>query len=210
MKAIKIIILTLTITFSGVIFSQNDKNDTSINLTVLVKDAKNNPIPGAVILIDDVKQTRLANAAGYFKIKLKSAPKEIAAFSPLFGIKKVKFDGKTSIVINIVGETSEYISDTSQEKSADPIQFRDIYDYLRGRVAGVTISSSNIIKIRGTGSVNGNTDPLLILNGTQVDNTTFGNIVPTTIRSIKVLKGPETAIYGMRGANGVIEVKTTI
>ena len=39
---------------------------------------------------------------------------------------------------------------------------------------------------------------------------TFGQIVPVTILKIKILKGPETAMYGIRGANGVIEVTTQI
>jgi TonB-dependent SusC/RagA subfamily outer membrane receptor len=51
---------------------------------------------------------------------------------------------------------------------------------------------------------------MFILNGVQVDQETFGQIVPVTIVSVKILKGPETAIYGIRGANGVIEVTTII
>jgi TonB-dependent SusC/RagA subfamily outer membrane receptor len=58
--------------------------------------------------------------------------------------------------------------------------------------------------------MNGNREPLFILNGVQIDENSFRDIVPTTIRNVKILKGPETAIYGLRGANGVIEVVTTI
>lgn len=211
MRLIKTILLLAVFIFSVNINSQKKENKKEIKLTILVKDANNNAVPGAVILIDDVKQKRVANKAGFFKIKLDKTPKEITAFSPLLGIKKVKYNGKTSMIINIAPDNNEsLVTDSRDTKIADPIQFRDIYDYLRGKVAGVTISTTNVIRIRGTASWNGGRGPLLILNGVPVDDDTFGDIVPTTIRSIKVLKGPETSIYGLRGANGVIEVTTMI
>jgi TonB-dependent SusC/RagA subfamily outer membrane receptor len=211
MKSTKTLIFLIAVLFSLHIFSQKEATKEIIKLTILVKDADNNPIPGAVILIDDVKQKRTTNSAGYFKIKLDKAPKEITAFSPLIGVKKIPYTGKNSIIINIIAEkNSAYLTDTNTEKVSDAIQFRDIYDYLRGKVAGVNISTSNIISIRGISTMNGNREPLFILNGVQIDENSFRDIVPTTIRNVKILKGPETAIYGLRGANGVIEVVTTI
>ena len=50
--------------------------------------------------------------------------------------------------------------------------------------------------------------PLFILNGTSVGQDTFGTISPSDIKSLTILKGPESAAYGVRGANGVIIVKT--
>ncbi|TXD53320.1 MULTISPECIES: TonB-dependent receptor plug domain-containing protein [unclassified Polaribacter] len=211
MKTTKTIFVLLAMFCSLHIFSQEEMTTEKVKLTILVKDGSNNPIPGAVILIDGVKQPRVANSAGYFKIKLDKAPKEITAFSPLIGVKKVPYTGKNSIIINIIAETNTaYLTDTNTEKVSDAIQFRDIYDYLRGKVAGVTISTSNKITIRGISTMNGNREPLFILNGVPVDENSFRDIVPTTIRTVKILKGPETAIYGLRGANGVIEVRTTI
>ena len=211
MKSIKTLLILLTILFSSSIFSQKKESKKTVKLTVLVKDGKNNPIPGAIILIDNVKQKRVANSAGYFKIKLKQAPKEITAFSPLIGVKKVSYTGKNSIIINITKQTEiDLIADNNNEKISDANQFRDIYDYLRGKVPGVNISTRNVIRIRGASSWGGGRPPLLVLNNMPIDENTFADIVPTTIRSIKVLKGPETSIYGIRGANGVIEVVTTI
>ncbi len=213
MKLIKTLFFLLIILFSSTIFSQKKQTKNIIKLSILVKDGKNNPVPGAIILIDNIKQKRVANSAGYFKIKLNKAPKEITAFSPVIGVKKIKYEGVNSLIINItkeINEINDYISDTNNQKFVDPIQFRDIYDYLRGKISGVNISTSNVIRIRGNSSMDGGRDPLLILNGMQIDKDTFGDIVPTNIRSVKVLKGPETSIYGLRGANGVIEVVTII
>ncbi|UAM97037.1 TonB-dependent receptor plug domain-containing protein [Polaribacter litorisediminis] len=211
MKSIKTLFFLLAVVFSVNIFSQkkSTKNETT-KLTILVKDGNNKPIPGAVILFDNVKQKRVANASGYFKIKLKKAPKEISAFSSLIGVKTITYKGEDSIVIKIRRNNDDYFEDTSDEKIASAIQFRDIYDYLRGKVSGVNISTSNSITIRGNSTFSGGRGPLLILNGVQIDESSFAQIVPTTIRSVKILKGPEAAIYGVRGANGVIEVVTAI
>ena len=212
MKLVKSLMLLAAFIFTANFSAQEKKSNEKIKLTILVKDANNNAVPGAVILIDNVKQRRVANKAGYFKVKLDKAPKEITAFSPLVGVKKVAYNGQSSMIINIVSDKNDenYVSGRRDTKIADPIQFRDIYDYLRGKVAGVNVSTTNVISIRGTASWSGARSPLLILNGVPVDVDTFGDIVPTTIRKIKVLKGPETSIYGLRGANGVIEVTTTI
>lgn len=212
MKIIKTLMLLVAFTFATNSTAQEKKSKEKIKLTILVKDANNQAVPGAVILIDNVKQRRVANKAGYFKVKLDKVPKEITAFSPLVGVKKVAYKGQSSMIINIISDSNDenYVSGSRDTKVADPIQFRDIYDYLRGKVAGVNVSTTNQIRIRGTASWGGGRAPLLILNGVPVDVDSFGDIVPTTIRKVKVLKGPETSIYGLRGANGVIEVTTTI
>jgi TonB-dependent SusC/RagA subfamily outer membrane receptor len=212
MKLFKHLFFLIVFIFTLPLTAQEKNTPKNIKLTLLVKDAKNKPVPGAVILIDNIKQRRVANKAGYFKIKLDKAPKEITAFSPLIGAKKVTYNGQKSIIINITSDKNEksFATGDRNTKISDPIQFRDIYDYLRGKVAGLNISTTNVIRVRGTSSWNGGRAPLLVLNGVPVDNDTFGDIVPTTIRNVKVLKGPETSIYGLRGANGVIEVNTMI
>lgn len=182
-------------------------NSQSNKLIINVKNKNDKSISGAVILFDDVKQNRWTNSSGIFKTKLKKQPKEIAAFHPKYGIKKIKYSGQKEITIKI--ESDNYsISNSPKQRTGAPNQFNDIYDYLRSRVAGLNISSDNIITIRGFNTVNGNTEPLFILNDLNVDKDTFGSIVVNDIKSISVLKGPETSRYGVRGANGVIIVKT--
>ena len=188
-------------------FSQED-NKESYKLKLTVRDANNKAVPGAVILIDGVKQNRLANSKGVFKIKLDKKPEEISAFSPSIGLKKVSFDDKEEMIIILEKDNTSYLVDTSREKVSTSKQFLNIYDYLRGKVPGVTISGNNEIAIRGASTFYGSREPLYILNGVQIDKTTFGNIVPTDIKSVKIIKGPETAIYGIRGANGIIQVTT--
>lgn len=205
MKKIKLITLFLLVGFSVNSYAQKKEK---LKISILVKDDKNKPVPGAIILFDDVKHPRRTNNQGVFKVKLDTPPKEISAFYPTIGIKKVKYTGNKNLVITIKSVNDSYVVNKPRTKSIDTQQFKNIYDYLRGQVPGVNISSGNIINIRGFNSVNGSTTPMFILNNNQVDQDIFGDIVPSTIKSITVLKGPETATYGSRGANGVIKVTT--
>ena len=212
MKKLKPIFLLLLAFVSINSFGQKEKKKTKKNepvkLNITVKDENNKPVAGAFILFDDVRHPRRTNSKGIFKIKLNKSPKIISAFSPKIGIQKVKFNGKKNMLITIKGGKDSYVVNTPKNKVASIMQFNSIYDYLRGKVAGVHVYPNNTIKIRGTNSVNGSTTPLFVLNGIPVDQDIFGNVVPTTIKSVVVLKGPETATYGLRGANGVIKVTT--
>jgi TonB-dependent SusC/RagA subfamily outer membrane receptor len=103
--------------------------------------------------------------------------------------------------------SSAEISRTPQE----PIE-----KILAGKVAGVVVSRTSegalSVRIRGAGSYYGNSEPLYILDGMPFEagpNGALSGINPYDIESIKVLKdAAETAMYGSRGANGVIIIKT--
>lgn len=87
---------------------------------------------------------------------------------------------------------------------------------LQGQVAGVNVVSSSgapgsdaTIRIRGFGSVNGNKNPLYIVNGVPYDEAKIKNLNPNDIKDIKVLKdAAATSIYGSRASNGVIIINT--
>ncbi|QBZ97293.1 DUF4139 domain-containing protein [Flavobacterium sangjuense] len=91
-----------------------------------------------------------------------------------------------------------------------------VLNSLQGQMAGVNVAkgsgapgSDETIRIRGFGSVNGNSNPLYIVDGVPTDAETFGQIPPQTIKKMNVLKDASaTAIYGSRGSNGVILVTT--
>lgn len=102
----------------------------------------------------------------------------------------------------------------SKEIENVPIQSFD--QILQGRTPGILVQSSSgmpgaraTVLIRGIGSVNSSTDPLYIVDGIPVDPNFFGTLNPNDFESMTVLKdGPAVAIYGSRGANGVIVVTT--
>ena len=95
------------------------------------------------------------------------------------------------------------------------IQSGNVTSALSGRIAGVQLTQTSSkpgddmrIRIRGTRSFSGDNDPLVVLDGIPFAGT-FGDINPNDIKSIDILKDASaTAIYGSRGANGVIIVTT--
>ena len=85
--------------------------------------------------------------------------------------------------------------------------YRTLEEYLEGRVAGLEIGPDGGIVIRGKGTYNGFSGPLIIVDGVEVSDTSAIN--PNDIYSVDVLKdAASTSIYGIRGSNGVIVITT--
>lgn len=92
----------------------------------------------------------------------------------------------------------------------------NVVQTLSGQIAGLNITAASgqpgappRVNLRGVGSINGNTDPLFVIDGIPVDINAFRSLGNNDIASITVLKDAgATAIYGNRGANGVVLIKT--
>lgn len=105
---------------------------------------------------------------------------------------------------------------TVQSETMDRAPRESIEKMLEGRVAGVVVRRTSdggiAVRIRGATSIYGNSEPLYVLDGMPIQpgpNGALTGLNPYDIESIRVLKEPaETAMYGSRGANGVILVKT--
>ena len=106
---------------------------------------------------------------------------------------------------------------TIEAEKLDVKSYSNISQSLAGEVAGVNVintsgqpGTTSTVRIRGLGSVNGSRDPLYVLDGVPVTNTSaINSINPTDIKSTTILKdATATAIYGSRGANGVILITT--
>ena len=115
----------------------------------------------------------------------------------------------TVVVIN----SSKYIKQQNVKNG----HLNNALEVLSGQSAGVNVTSNgserlamlNSIRVRGTTSLIGGNDPLVIIDGVTSDITTLSNIYPADIESFIILKNAsETSVYGSRGASGVIEVKT--
>lgn len=84
--------------------------------------------------------------------------------------------------------------------------YSNMYDYLRGRVPGVVVGPGNSITIRGINSINASTEPLILVDGVEVND--LSSINPLDVYSVDVLKDASSSIYGVRGGNGVILITT--
>jgi len=93
-------------------------------------------------------------------------------------------------------------------------QVSNAVDAIRGRVAGLQVEGNgknalSAVRLRGTTSLTGANDPLIIVDGVIGDLTLLQSVYPTDIQSFTILKdASETAQYGSRGAAGVIDIKT--
>ena len=88
---------------------------------------------------------------------------------------------------------------------------RDVVELIQGRVAGVQVSGTApnyTILVRGQNSIQSGNGPLLLLDNMPVDMSTLTAIPPGDVHYVDVIKGAETAIFGARGANGVVAVYT--
>ncbi len=109
-------------------------------------------------------------------------------------------------------DTKKSTESISRVKVSDETaSYKDIFEYMRGRVPGVQIGyaspgSTPSITIRGESSINSSTQPLFVVDGSVVSDISLIN--PNDVDSIDVMKDSSTSIYGSRGANGVIVIKT--
>lgn len=100
-------------------------------------------------------------------------------------------------------ERTQAVGHIDMERTTE--SYRDIYDYIRGKVPGVLVQDGKIL-IRGISSINSSTDPLFVVDGTPMSDISWIN--PHDVKSIDVLKDSSScALYGVRGANGVIVIR---
>lgn len=112
-------------------------------------------------------------------------------------------------VVNIgygVTDKDDLTYSVSTVKTNENEFYTNMYDYLRGKVAGVHVGPDNSITIRGITSINSSTEPLIIVDGAEVNSLDVVN--PHDVYSVDVLKDASSSIYGVRGANGVIIITT--
>lgn len=117
---------------------------------------------------------------------------------------------------SIRGESTEARSEQknlNEVINTGEIELRELSDYLV-RISGVTVSGSGAstqVRIRGTSSFQGGNEPLYVLDGRLMGQSysSVSFIDRREIYSVRVLKGPDASSYGVRGANGVIEITST-
>jgi TonB-linked SusC/RagA family outer membrane protein len=210
---------------SYTISAQNDKTITGI--VTSEKDAM--PLPGVNVLIKGTKTVVVTGFSGEYEIK--AAANDILVFSYIGSTnKEVTVGSQTKINVAlkedvnkldevvVIGYGTQKKSDLSGSvgvvnmESAKKTVTYDAAKMLQGQVAGVTVQSSGEpggfvnIKIRGLNSFTDN-NPLFVIDGMIVD-APF-DFAPGDIESMQVLKDASSAaIYGVRGANGVVIITT--
>jgi TonB-dependent starch-binding outer membrane protein SusC len=96
------------------------------------------------------------------------------------------------------------------------MRYAHMAEMLEGRVPGLVVTRQAgggfSLRIRGTSSLTGNNEPLIVIDGMPLNpfggSRALASISPRDVERIDVLKGSETTLYGSRGANGVIVITT--
>jgi TonB-dependent SusC/RagA subfamily outer membrane receptor len=98
--------------------------------------------------------------------------------------------------------------DNLNRDDLDFSQYDNIYDMIKGRFAGVDVKNGEII-IRGISSFNLSSSALIVVDGIPTtDASILQTIPPSQVSNINVIKDGSAAIYGVRGANGVVIIET--
>ena len=183
-------------------------------------------IVGAEVMVKSTKEVVKTDSLGRFNVKVDGKDKlKISAKG--FVNQNVKLEEKTKIVaVNLKlkpGDKAKeyaigygYVKDGERlnalaqmtNDDVDFSQYTNMYDLMRGRFAGVQVQSNGDIIIRGQNSINLSSAALIIVDGMQVDNTIMNTLVPSQVKSVNVIKDGSAAIYGARGANGVVIIET--
>ena len=202
-------------------------------VTGSVKDIHNEPLIGVRIIVEGTSTGALTDMDGNFRLTDVHHPAEISFSYVGFKTKTVRSEENDSVYHIILEEENKQLDEvvvigygtmrrkdltgavasvSGDKLAANPVP--NVVQALQGQLPGVNVISQDgrpggdfSIRVRGGGSITQSNDPLYIVDGVQVSD--ISEIPVDNIETIDVLKdGASTAIYGARGANGVILVTT--
>ena len=227
----KILVLTILL-LSLSVSSFALKSGKKYYLTGQVLDVNNKPVSGAMVLIDNKSSDVVTDDKGMYKVRVNADAAQISVLNLSGVLMKEEINGRT--VINFSLSEAAPLKEVVMQENPDnevvnigygSVQKKDlassvgnidgqnkkfalyhsIFDVIKGEVPGVQVAG-NSITIRGIGTVNASSDPLILVDGVEVKVESLGAIVPQTVRSISILTGSDASIYGSKAANGVIMI----
>lgn len=194
------------------------------------------PVIGATVVVKGTTNGGITDLEGNFTLS-NIPPKSTLVVSFVgYQTKEVSVNGQTKIAIDIKEDAQQLqevvvvavgygdvrrkdltgVISKADVKELTKTPVNNVAESLGGRIAGVQVSSTdgglgdnfNIV-IRGAGSLTQSTAPLYVIDGFPQETSNMGSLNPNDIESIDVLKDASaTAIYGSRGANGVVIITT--
>ena len=240
-KRLQSVIMILLFFVSAKTFAQERE------ITGRVYDESGLPIPGVSVLVKNTSLGTVTNFDGKYTLKITKQENDVLVFSFLGYTKKEVIIGDQNsynvvlepnaenldeIVVTALGIKREKkalgyaMQSLNSEKLLEGNQ-NNMVNGLQGKVSGVTVAnsggapgSSSVILIRGGTSITGNNQPLIVVDGIPIDNSTnpsnevasanrASDINPEDIENISVLKGPAAAaLYGIQAAEGAVIITT--
>jgi TonB-linked SusC/RagA family outer membrane protein len=196
----------------------------------VTSSADGQPLPGVNVIVKGTTLGTTTDINGAFTLNVPDPNVTLVLSFVGFQTQEVALAGQKSINVTLVEETQELQEivvvgygtrmkeeltgavSTVSDKQMKISPATSVVSRMQGQVSGVTITSANrpggdaTIRIRGIGTIN-DPNPLYVIDGVPVGP--GNNLNPSDIESISVLKDASSAaIYGSRGANGVIIITT--
>ena len=191
----------------------------------------NSPLIGVTIREKGGTAGAVTDYEGNYKISISNADATLVFSYTGYATREVLVAGRTQVNLTmgedlttlqelvVMGYGVQRKSDltgsvgTVKSKEIERVPTSSIEQAMQGKVAGVYVTPASgqpgagaVIRIRGTGTLN-NSNPLFVVDGMLLDDASFIN--PQDVQSIEILKDASaTAIYGNRGANGVVIITT--
>lgn len=226
----KILSLALTLLLACIsleVFAQ------TVSVSGVVVDESELPVIGAAVIVKGTDIGTATDENGRFSFNALSPKAELEASALGYAVATVKVAGGGSLKI-VLREDVNYldelvvvgygvqkksdltgaISSINAQETMKKMPVNQVSDLLQGRVAGMSVMTSSgaagaeqTIRVRGVNSIKADGGPLVVIDG--FPGGSLGAVNPADIKSIEILKdASSTAIYGSRGANGVILITT--
>ncbi|MFK7755490.1 MAG: SusC/RagA family TonB-linked outer membrane protein [Flavobacteriales bacterium] len=219
--------LTLLLSFAA--------NAQNISVSGVIKDISGEPLPGVTIGVKGTNINVAGSVEGKYSVSVH--PDSLLVFSSIgFKTQIVPVGGRTIIDV-IMNEESEEIDEAVvigygtikkshltgsvskiKNEKLDQIPLSRVDDALVGQIAGVNVQQTNpgageapVMRVRGQGSISFDSNPLIVVDGIVVGNDAdfLSSLDMNDVESVEVLKDASSgAIYGSRGANGIIMITT--
>lgn len=201
-------------------------------ITGTVYDEDRKPMPGVTVKVKGASQQTSTDESGYYTIAVSTGSDVLVFTSVGYIVQEQAVQGNNNVTVTmqvdaagldevvVIGYgtvkrkdlTGAVASVDAKTITAAPVS--SALEAIQGRVAGLNINTTEgspdaelTVRVRGGGSITQDNSPLYIVDGFPVSS--IADIAPQDIESIDILKdASSTAIYGARGANGVILVTT--
>ena len=240
--------IALLLTFFALVAWQVVSAQTSVVTGTVTSSDDGTSLPGVSVVVKGTTIGTVTDIDGKYSINVPDdasflifsfvgmATSEVAIEGEVINVAlQASFFNVDEVVVTALGVTKsrKALSYSVQDVKGDEIAEApetNVINSLQGKVSGAQITNSSgavgastRIVLRGVASLDGNNQPLFVVDGIPIANSTFGNtgtdgtdrgngaadVNPDDIESISVLKGPNAAaLYGSRAANGVVLIKT--
>jgi len=224
-------LLSLLLVFAACVLQAGAQDRT---VTGKVTDENGAPIGGATVVLKGSKIGTTTKSDGTFSIVVPSSAKQLVISAVGYGSSTLTIGSSNTVTASlkvaagdlsdvvITGysrvKKSEYVGAASKidKKAIELVPIGSFDQILQGRAPGLRVSagsgqpgSAASVQIRGPKSISGGSDPLYIVDGVPVEQGVFQSLNPNDFETVDVLKDASSAaLYGSRGASGVIVVTT--